>query len=151
MLRVVLTFKISNIRKDRGFDSRIYIQIIWYTYNFPLSALIKSLMWVFRIASKFPYLNQKKMIFEKNHAYKCWQRKEPNMPCNLFIDSAVKITFLFCVRNIEGWNHSEHPVFYYMNSWKTGFLEFAYLLEIEFLVYQCVCTLYSAIEVCLIS
>ena len=110
VLRAVLTFKISNTKKDSGFDSRIYVQIIWYTHIFPLSALIKSLLWVFGIASIFPYLDKKKMIFEKNHAYKCWQRKKLNIPCDSFVDSAVENTFLFCVRNIEGWNHSEHPV-----------------------------------------
>ena len=49
VLRAVLTFKISNTKKDSGFDVRIYVQIIW----------------VFKIASKFPYLNRKKTIFEK--------------------------------------------------------------------------------------
>ena len=102
VLRAISTFKISNTRKDSGFDSRIYVQIVWYTHIFPLSALIKSLLWVFRIASKFPYFHRNKMNFWKNHASKCWQRKKLNIPCDLYINSATKTTFLFCVRNLEG-------------------------------------------------
>ena len=54
VLRAISTFKISNTRKDSGLDSKIYVQIIWHTHFFPLSALIKSLFWDSRIASKFP-------------------------------------------------------------------------------------------------
>ena len=39
VLKVILTFNISNIKKEGGFDSRIYEQITWYIQFFPLSAL----------------------------------------------------------------------------------------------------------------
>ena len=44
VLRVVLTFNISNIKKEGGFDSRIFVGIMWYTQFFPLSAPPKSLV-----------------------------------------------------------------------------------------------------------
>ena len=44
VLRVVLTFNISNIKKEGGFDSKIFVGIMWYTQFFPLSAPPKSLV-----------------------------------------------------------------------------------------------------------
>ena len=63
MLRVVLTSNISNLKKDRGFDSIIYVKITWYAQFFPLSALTKSLLSDALIGSKFPYLRNIEMVF----------------------------------------------------------------------------------------
>ena len=40
LLRIVLTFNISNMRKEGGFDSIIYVGITWYTQFFPVSATL---------------------------------------------------------------------------------------------------------------
>ena len=40
MLKGILTFNISNIKKKGGFGSRIYVRITWYAQFYPLTALI---------------------------------------------------------------------------------------------------------------
>ena len=50
LLKVILTFNISNLKKKGAFGSRIYVQITWYAQFFPLSELTC-------------------MIFSKNHFY----------------------------------------------------------------------------------
>ena len=37
VLRVILTFNISNLKKNFGFDSRSCVQITWYAQFFPLT------------------------------------------------------------------------------------------------------------------
>ena len=63
VLRLVLTFNISNLKKDNGFYTRIYVQITWYAQFFPLTALTKSLLSDFLIRSKFSYLSTIEMFF----------------------------------------------------------------------------------------
>ena len=53
VLKVILTFNISNIKKEGGFDSKIFVGIMWYTQFFPLSAPLKSLVWYLSIWPKF--------------------------------------------------------------------------------------------------
>ena len=61
---------------------------------------------VLKIQKKRPDLEKLQKWF-----WECWHRKKLNMPHNLYINSGVKNVYFFGVRNIEGQNHSGHPVY----------------------------------------
>ena len=61
-----------------------------------------------------------KQVFWKNHAYKWLQRKKPSTPCDSYINSTAENVYFFHVRNLEGWNHSQHTVT--NHAWPTWYL-----------------------------